>query len=1340
MTDEFRVPDGLIVDGDKISKFNNTKGVVIPAGNDTAVSSGGEKPDTADNGLERALFRFNTTTNEVEVVYDDNGSLKYKQVGGTTNRVAKAVKVSLVKNQTIVDVGLELETNFENYEFTYENAPQDRSNYTPCTDVGVPVVSGTTQYILMPEPAMDTGDILEIKVLSLGIVVANETGQDSQQISVILTKGQTIVNLLYDINAADPNYEVSYNGLNQESDDYKPCSVVGTILSTGTARYLLLPEAAFETGDELIVNVDFDVAKPRIKNQYFVDTIDDLRTFDPSISDVVQVLGRDIKGDKNGGPLRYYKTGDVAGTHVDNGISIIVPTGGNGSEAWLYVEDTSFDNSMSSIRQAILTGPDMIPVDETVQVAGTKSGDLRNMYQTDGPDMQSGSNGGFALLKSKGIKGTFLQSSVLGTGDFLYTDATDSVANSATLLRQFLETGVEIGSNVNLTSANLLTLQTTHRKVMPDGSVWHYNPDSGFAMWKYSAQNRVAFDLLHPMGHEPMFYTIKNKDDETVEWATGRYGTAEHMCLNTTAAEAPLASIWPAAATDTYIPIGDGSIVNYSTNEHFGWGFFGPALDDLHVGMRGMRGSSALLVIPANSGEVSVDTGIPDIQAIINKNYTETGNWVLRQKASGWDNHMYLNDTDAEVTSSWLTINGGVITIPNYAFDAFYVVIGGTATRPSIIGKTAASVVRKVGTAEAGHRVDLGGDAVSGDNGCMVFGRSVDEGFNNFLFDTINQQRRLVTNENYAIGALQYSIIEAFTTTGITLGSSTAMNSMNINQYTVFFTTKKITTSDGLVWSVNPLTGFGMTKYPADGVAGMTLTTPMGKKLLMGWSKDLDDTNNWVVYLHTLGATKYMLLNEANAASIGPGAWNDTEPTDTLITLGAGAGVNTNGHEYIHYGFYGDEQVEGASDGVSGMPGVSAFWSYTGGSGAMSVDTGLDDIDIILFKRSDISGDWFWHNVNGSESTTYYALSNTAVEGTGHGFGINGSIITYGGASGDVEFAAFSSSALGGSSDKVIIPATPDDPFVISCAKGFDSGGELNKNAALETSTALTITGDPGKKYIYLDEDAIPGYTDVRPEYKRNYIPYVNDSMVFDINGMKMWDATGQGDLIAVTWVPHSSSPDVVINGNIVTMAVNEYAICEGVLEIGKTYRVKCRAFGVSSTTIYLPHSNGQLEEVAGSGTYDYTFTAVSADLMIGTRSTNSGSVELYSLQEVLATASLKPLVFTGECSVDNDGNVFDIINYARGNYWESDWTSRLAGTYQTMDNPFMHSEIDVYGYTKRTTTGKIYPILFYQSDAGGLYGEFVNIQDDATMINVYSYLNKIASTDVWKVKLRRTF
>lgn len=73
----------------------------------------------------------------------------------------------------------------------------------------------------------------------------------------------------------------------------------------------------------------------KTKNEFA--TISDLRAVTGTVqNETAKALGYYNVGDGGGGPDRYWSEGQPAGTYVDNGGSIIVPTGGDGSAAWLW--------------------------------------------------------------------------------------------------------------------------------------------------------------------------------------------------------------------------------------------------------------------------------------------------------------------------------------------------------------------------------------------------------------------------------------------------------------------------------------------------------------------------------------------------------------------------------------------------------------------------------------------------------------------------------------------------------------------------------------------------------------------------------------------------------------------------------------------------------------------------------------------------------------------------------------------------------------------------------------------------------------------------------------------
>lgn len=83
-----------------------------------------------------------------------------------------------------------------------------------------------------------------------------------------------------------------------------------------------------------------DVNKDDIRNNMssVCPSIAELRGISGGVAPVL-LLGYYSLGDAGGGGLYHYSSGQPAGTYVDNGGSIIVPTGGDGSAAWLMMND-----------------------------------------------------------------------------------------------------------------------------------------------------------------------------------------------------------------------------------------------------------------------------------------------------------------------------------------------------------------------------------------------------------------------------------------------------------------------------------------------------------------------------------------------------------------------------------------------------------------------------------------------------------------------------------------------------------------------------------------------------------------------------------------------------------------------------------------------------------------------------------------------------------------------------------------------------------------------------------------------------------------------------------------
>ena len=111
--------------------------------------------------------------------------------------------------------------------------------------------------------------------------------------------------------------------------------------------------------------------------------------------------------------------------------------------------------------------------------------------------------------------------------------------------------------------------------------------------------------------------------------------------------------------------------------------------------------------------------------------------------------------------------------------------------------------------------------------------------------------------------------------------------------------------------------------------------------------KNLTSSSAWAVFHTTLGATKYLALNETTAVATASNVWNDTAPTATTISVATWGPVNTSANQHIAYCFHD-------------VTGYSKYGTYTGDGGdgtGPTVTTGFKP-DFVMVKRSSGTGNW----------------------------------------------------------------------------------------------------------------------------------------------------------------------------------------------------------------------------------------------------------------------------------------------------------------------------------------------------------------------------------------------
>ena len=128
--------------------------------------------------------------------------------------------------------------------------------------------------------------------------------------------------------------------------------------------------------------------------------------------------------------------------------------------------------------------------------------------------------------------------------------------------------------------------------------------------------------------------------------------------------------------------------------------------------------------------------------------------------------------------------------------------------------------------------------------------------------------------------------------------------------------------SDGSVSSTvsaSTTSGFSIVTHTGNGSAG-TIGHGLGAvpKVIISRKKV---TDNWFTYHHDVGNGKYLLLEATDAEATSSNVWNDTTPTSSVFSKGAGA--NENAAEYVSYCFaektgfskFGNYIGNGSNDG-----------------------------------------------------------------------------------------------------------------------------------------------------------------------------------------------------------------------------------------------------------------------------------------------------------------------------------------------------------------------------------------------------------------------------------------
>ena len=258
--------------------------------------------------------------------------------------------------------------------------------------------------------------------------------------------------------------------------------------------------------------------------------------------------------------------------------------------------------------------------------------------------------------------------------------------------------------------------------------------------------------------------------------------------------------------------------------------------------------------------------------------------------------------------------------------------------------------------------------------------------------------KSLNTNGNGAESTGAYTTWNGFASDGFNLsgGGTGTINQSSANMYAMLWRANGGTTaSDGngsitTTVQANTAAGFSILTYTGTGSNATIGHGLSAKPDFIIFKRRSGGGENWQVYHSGLGATKYLLLNSTNSESTSSTRFQDTEPTNSVISIGSESGVNTSSGTHVAYVWHG-------------VDGYSKFGKYSGNGNANGpfIYTGFRPRLLILKRTSSAGGFRIWdtqrHTFNPNDAILRWNDSgaedtaNQAVDFLSNGFKLRSS-------------------------------------------------------------------------------------------------------------------------------------------------------------------------------------------------------------------------------------------------------------------------------------------------------------------------------------------------------------
>ena len=564
----------------------------------------------------------------------------------------------------------------------------------------------------------------------------------------------------------------------------------------------------------------------------------------------------------------------------------------------------------------------------------------------------------------------FIVDSVRGVTKQLYANSNGQEYTNSNRFKSFNSNGFTVGTTDDTNQSGNSFVAWAWKaggtaSSNTDGSITSQvsaSDEYGFSVVSYTGATN-AQTVGHGLSSAPKFIIAKNRDTSS-DWIVyhesldSSYPEDKFQRLNQANATTTSADYWGSGGvTNSVFGVDNGILINSNGEDVIAYCW---------SEVSGYSKFSSYTGNGSTSGP-TVTTGFKPRYVLLKHSSGSGNNWMILDSArAGDDKLLFASSNGAENTGTdrvRFTDTGFQILDSSDGFNTngqtyIYAAYGdraGNNWTPNNLIATAGLETASQGMDVVTYTGNGSTQSISGLNfqPDFVWIKARSTAMSHHLFDVVRGNTKAVISDSTASEYTNSNYITSFDSNGFSLGNEVGVN-QNTTTYAAWAWKAGGTTSsntDGTITSsvsANQTYGFSVVKYTGTGSNG-TVGHGLNSAPEFFFGRNLDDTSSsldWIVYHQSVGNTGRLKLNSTGGSSISSTFFQDTSPSNSVITIGTSNDINKSSDDYVMYCW-------------SEVPGFSKFGTYTGNGSATGpvIITGFKP-RFVLVKGSSYASNW----------------------------------------------------------------------------------------------------------------------------------------------------------------------------------------------------------------------------------------------------------------------------------------------------------------------------------------------------------------------------------------------